>query len=171
MKITLYRIEDKDLGENVTFSPKIPTSAIMNVEDEVTPRVCACLTPYGCILAAEYYGIMPDKMKVWLYSTTIDTEEYDVYQPTIDQLPDVDITGEFWIQKTVAFKRVTDNCFYIEKQMPIDNGYYYRAAFHSSSDNAIITRKASTPVCADSYINFSFITPDPFGNSGGFNET
>ena len=113
----LYRIEKHDLGKEVTFCPRVPSNIVLHMEDNKTKRVCAASTPIGALWSSQMdmelhtfieYGKLSRKSKVpiWLYYTDIDNEF--VYQPTVDEVSDVGLTGEFWIMKETKFIRAND---------------------------------------------------------------
>ena len=86
-KLKLYHLSDKQLNEPLI--PRIPKS---DYEDQETPRVCFSKSIQGSLI-----GINEDKditgKTFYVYSLTTD----DYYEPTENEVADVDITDEVWI--------------------------------------------------------------------------
>ena len=91
-KLTLYHLsKDKNLGELI---PRIPKS---EYEEQETPRVCFSNSVQGALI-----GINEDKDITGeeFYVYTIETDNY--YQPTEDEVADVNITDEVWILEPIT---------------------------------------------------------------------
>jgi hypothetical protein len=98
----LYHISHQYLGENPTFSPKIPDHP-MPGENETIPRICTAPTISGCYLAilSDFYLLAKEGQ---------DIPEYFVYATETDKavfagenVPDSNITGEHWIKEPTQF--------------------------------------------------------------------
>lgn len=120
MKLSLYRIETVRRGDLNVLVPKVPDNT-MHYEDKETPRVCACPTIYGCLLATELAYLVKDPLDMYLYKAEIDTDITRVRQPTYDEVPDAWVTGEFWILDPVVFK--LQGRYIITPQMKVADGY------------------------------------------------
>ena len=79
--------------------PRIPDNFLTKngYEDNKTKRVCFCTNIGKCLTALsmnctgkEFYVYQPNK-----------SENYKVIKPTIEQVPDINITGERWICEPV----------------------------------------------------------------------
>lgn len=87
----VYRVYSEFLGYEIIASPKIPKNymTLKGYEDNHTKRVCLCKTVDDCLTA-----LSNDLEDTVFYVYTADIE--NVYYPTIDELPDVELTGELW---------------------------------------------------------------------------
>ena len=81
------------------FEPKIPDTTL-DREDKVTPRICTAPTLLDALQAMTHPAMVIRKLKeigippiIHAYYLTSDK----ICIPTVEQLPDVDITGERWI--------------------------------------------------------------------------
>lgn len=82
--------------------PRIPDNYMTRhgYEDSKTPRVCFAPSINSCLMALsqkctgmEFYVYIPDG-------------NYDIYHPSVSQVPDVNITGEVWIKSKVRVKKI-----------------------------------------------------------------
>lgn len=85
----LYHLSSTKLPDNYKMTPRIPKSEF---EEQDTPRICFAPTIQGCLI-----GACEDKdlTNQYFYVYSIDTNNY--YQPTQDEVQDVEATGEVWI--------------------------------------------------------------------------
>lgn len=86
--------------------PRIPMSAGYN-EDKTIPRVCLAPRVEQCITAIGF-NIGPNRYKP-IVILEFDLEDWEVYCPTVEQLPDVEDTGEVWslchIKPTAVYEK------------------------------------------------------------------
>lgn len=98
----IYFISIRSDFDGKTLSPRVPDNYFTKngYEDNTTKRICFCPTIDQCLTALsknctgmEAYVYQPD-----------DISKYDLYRPTINEVPDVKITGEVWITEPVKVK-------------------------------------------------------------------
>ena len=80
--------------------PRVPYNR-MDDEDDTVERVCVSLSINGCLCGI---GCSLDKHTVYIHSCKVN-KKY-LRQPTVDEVPDVMITGELWYTKEVRLKLV-----------------------------------------------------------------
>ena len=104
----LYHVSEKYLGKEVMLSPRIPNNQMTKLfgEDSVTPRICFCESIGRCLTA------LGDNIKgkvLYVYETDIG-EEFEGYikRPSLDEVPDVDTSGEIWLLKPARLKLSQD---------------------------------------------------------------
>lgn len=94
----LYFLSTINMNDD-RLTPRIPSNYFTknNYEENKTPRVCFAKTIDGCLMGLsknltdkEFYVHVPDP-----------DGYYNVYNPTIKEVPDCKITGEVWIKKPV----------------------------------------------------------------------
>lgn len=97
----LYFLSTINMNDD-RLTPRIPLNYFTknNYEENKTPRVCFAKTIDGCLMGLsknltdkEFYVHVPDP-----------DGYYNVYNPTIKEVPDCKITGEVWIKKPVDLK-------------------------------------------------------------------
>lgn len=97
----LYFLSTINMNDD-RLTPRIPSNYFTknNYEENKTPRVCFAKTIDGCLMGLsknltdkEFYVHVPDP-----------DGYYNVYNPTIKEVPDCKITGEVWIKKPVDLK-------------------------------------------------------------------
>ena len=97
----LYFLSTINMNDD-KLTPRIPSNYFTknNYEENKTPRVCFAKTIDGCLMGLsknltdkEFYVHVPDP-----------DGYYNVYNPTIKEVPDCKITGEVWIKKPVDLK-------------------------------------------------------------------
>ncbi len=105
-KPTLYFISQNESMDEVLLNPRIPDNYMTKngYEDNKTPRVCFCPSIGDCLTALS----MDCKGKTFYVHIADPDGNYDVYKPTKDQVPDVNITHELWIKTPVTLKYVGD---------------------------------------------------------------
>ena len=157
MKLTLYRIEEEYKGMHMNMHPRVPSTTANGCEDEVTDRICACTSVYGCILSKEVYVELAEDLPLYVYEVCIDTEEYDVYQPSYEDVFDAFITGEYWIKKPVTFRFKGE--YVLSPYLDIGSDDYIRFKFTSPGETDVLkdcdTAVYGSPFC------FSFIATKP----------
>lgn len=94
----LYWVTQKQIGDNileVNLTPQIPKT-VSDGEDKVTPRICMSSSVIGAInsISNNIYGNI-------VYVYTADVKVQDIIQPSIEQVPDVFMTGEMWVIKPI----------------------------------------------------------------------
>ncbi len=121
-KLRVYHITfNNDLGAEVILEPRVP-KCIAEDEDKVTPRICVAPTILGCFRA---HGIPLSKVlepKYTCYYADIDVG--DLYAPSIEEVPDVCITGELWVMKPHLFKILTHYEMKYVKGYPEDKPFF-----------------------------------------------
>lgn len=101
--------------------PRIPNTAGI-YEDKTTPRICVAPTIEGCLtgikllgrlrrcLAANEDAMSYETLGLEVYPIIIlefDVPESILYKPLKHQVPDVDITNEYWITQPIKANRVS----------------------------------------------------------------
>lgn len=90
---TFYFVSEKPIK---SLTPRIPHNFLTEngYEDGETPRICVSTSIDKCLTALSYS--LEGK---YFYVYTIQTDNW--IKPTIDQVPDVNITDEHWVLKTI----------------------------------------------------------------------
>lgn len=93
---SLYFLSETNMDQKV-LQPRIPDNFLTKngYEDNTTPRVCFSTSIDKCLTAMSMR--LTDKEFYVHYPA----EEHDVYSPSIEEVPDVKITGEKWIKEPV----------------------------------------------------------------------
>ena len=162
--IHLYHVSYKDLGYNPTINPYIPHYKAID-EDGSIHRICCCASIPGCIEAME---IIPDKvakakrenkdgLDLYIYEAYVSPEL--IYQPTIDEVPDVWQTGEFWVMKPITFYRAKH--YKVYKSFNIPNTAYSRYCFTEVNEECIIPDRVVAPIIYGDIDSFSMLLMDP----------
>ena len=88
----LYRLSQNNLDGKV-LKPSIPDNYFTrnNYEDNTTPRVCFAPSIDKCLMALSQKC---DGMKLYVY---IPENTYNIYKPSVNEVPDSKITDEVWI--------------------------------------------------------------------------
>ena len=147
----LYRVELTDMGDSITFNPRVPENP-MKGEDVETERICAAPTIIGCI----HSGILPifithydmsylenGEHPMWIYEAEVPCE--NLYQPTENEVPDSFLTGEMWILSPCKFTKVDK--YYLGKMQNNDPRdctymYYMRREGHEKPGDGEYTRNS-----------------------------
>jgi adenylate kinase family enzyme len=99
----LYCISQEDL-DGQTLEPRVPDNFFTKngYEDGETPRVCFTPSVDKCLMAIsqkcegiEFYVFSPEEVS-----------DENIYKPTIEEVPDSEITDETWITCPVKLKKV-----------------------------------------------------------------
>ena len=99
----LYCISQEDL-DGQTLEPRVPDNFFTQngYEDGKTPRVCFTPSVDKCLMAIsqkcegiEFYVFSPEEVP-----------EENIYKPTVEEVPDAEITDETWITCPVKVKKV-----------------------------------------------------------------
>lgn len=92
----LYFISDKDIKELI---PRVPNNFFTKngYEDSTTKRICFCTDVGKCLMALSQ-NVLGKEFNVY---SPDGISKYKVFKPTLDQVPDSDITGELWIKENV----------------------------------------------------------------------
>ena len=95
----LYHLSKENL-DGKTLSPRVPSNFLVQngYEDGETKRVCFAKSIDGSLR-----GMSQNLKGVKLY-VHIPDKNYDVYNPTIKEVPDCKVTGEVWIKEPVKLK-------------------------------------------------------------------
>ena len=82
--------------------PRIPDNYMTRhgYEDSKTPRVCFAPSINSCLMALSQKCT---GMELYVY---IPDGNYEIYHPSVNQVPDVNITGEVWIKSKVRVKKI-----------------------------------------------------------------
>lgn len=110
----LYQVVTIDLSRNQNYyfvsessdiksmGPRIPDNYMTRhgYEDSKTPRVCFAPSINSCLMALSQKCT---GMELYVY---IPDGNYEIYHPSVSQVPDVNITGEVWIKSKVRVKKI-----------------------------------------------------------------
>ena len=110
----LYQVVTIDLSRNQNYYfvsessdiksmvPRIPDNYMTRhgYEDSKTPRVCFAPSINSCLMALSQKCT---GMELYVY---IPDGNYEIYHPSVSQVPDVNITGEVWIKSKVRVKKI-----------------------------------------------------------------
>lgn len=155
--LTLDPMRESSPMKTIRLNPKVPDS-ICGGEDPVTPRICCAMSIRDCLVSLEAaYGIV-DKENVLYNVYEADVPVESIYQPSVDEVPDVWFTNELWIVESQQFNLV--GTFRFRKQMRIDNSAYSRYSFHRVGVPEVIDRIFASNVYGDDPMSFSFIEGD-----------
>ena len=106
--LKLFHVSERYLGHEVLFEPRVPKNQMTKLfgEDSVTPRICFCESIGRCLTA------LGDNIKgkvLHVYEIDIDEEfERHIKRPSLDEVPDVDTSGEIWLLKPCRLKLSQD---------------------------------------------------------------
>lgn len=91
-----YFVSEKDL-DGVTLIPRVPDNRLIRqgYEDGKTKRVCASINVSGALA-----GLSKPLEGKTLYVHTFTSDKYR--KPTEDEVPDVNISNEYWILEPVT---------------------------------------------------------------------
>lgn len=99
----LFFISEDDLDGEI-LEPRVPDNFFTKngYEDGETPRVCFTPSVDKCLMAIsqkcagiEFYVFSPEEVS-----------EENIYKPTVEEVPDSEITDEIWITCPVKIKKV-----------------------------------------------------------------
>ena len=97
----LYFISTENIKDNLLF-PRIPDNFFTKngYEDNIHKRVCFCKTVDKCLMALSKNceGLVFNVYEV------DNVNDYQVYKPSINEVPDCELTGELWILTPVKIK-------------------------------------------------------------------
>ena len=99
----LYFISEKDIKDNILY-PRIPDNYFTqhNYEDNKHERICFCKTIDKCLMA-----LSKNCTNIVFNVYEVDNiNNYQVYEPNINEVPDCEITKELWILTPVKIKLV-----------------------------------------------------------------
>ena len=121
-----YYFISKQNHDGKTLEPLIPKNR-MRDEDNKIKRICVSSSIAGCLTAIH---ILKEGNYVYIHSCESDS----VIQPTIKQVPDVQLTGELWIIEPVKMTLISKikitkkTCFYpnIRNEIGVINYEYKR---------------------------------------------
>ena len=159
-KMHVYHISLDDLGNKVTFKPRIPEGMIG--ENNHIPRICVCPTIMGCIRAIAP-SQLTDKINkgmishLYLYDAFVDVA--NLYQPNTDDVPDIYITGELWVMKETRFTLLKK--MRICKHLDLPFCCYSRYAIYPEDENITNTRINDQVIYGQEF-NFSYIDFNQF---------
>ncbi len=167
-KIHLYHISRTDLGPEVFLTPDVPANTGFG-EDEHTPRVCACLNVPGCLQSGEFFFdddmILGGRPKtLYVYEAWADPE--DVWQPSVEQVPDAWFTGELWVTRAIRWTKVDKGVlrkhlsYTVSCKEPRADVVYSRFAFTFDGYDEVVNRAGASPVYGDADA-FSVLAFDP----------
>lgn len=150
----VWHISETFLGDEVLLEPRSPRYP-MSGENEAIPRICVCMSIYGCILAISPNILhLVDKTDFYLYYSYIDPSK--IYQPCDDEVPDSWVTGELWITEPHTF--YLKDKYIINKHADILGTPYSRYEYRASCiEDSIMDRIYAEPVygCATKFSTIS----------------
>lgn len=123
----LYFISDKFIND--TIMPRVPSNYFTQngFEDSIHERVCFCKTIDKCLMA-----LSKNCKDMVFYVYEVDNvDNYQVYQPNTEEVPDSMITEELWILTPVKVK-------YIGKIRCIDSVLNDGYLFHYGVESATL---------------------------------
>lgn len=126
-KMRVYHLTKLNLGKALKLKPNIPECAVKAFEDISTPRICAATSIIGCLRALELPGSdlgSDHDIGTDIYCYVADVDVNLLYQPTIQEVKDVFITGEVWIKQPHEFKLL--RIFKLKKLEEVENSLYSR---------------------------------------------
>lgn len=90
---TLYCVSLEKL-KNLHLIPRVPNNFMTKnmFEDYTTPRVCFSTSISGCLSGL---SMNLDNKELYVYKLN-NVDSYDIYFPTVKEVPDVKITDEVW---------------------------------------------------------------------------
>ena len=172
IELKVYHISRTDLGDAVRMVPRIPDFCDEHEENTTIKRICVAPTIIGCIRALElpesmclsWHGAHGDEnffafnrdgkpFPLYLYSATIPTAF--LYSPTVEQVPDVWITGGLWVLSPCNFKKEAN--LTIRKHMDLPNCAYSRYVITKEGDDEVADRISAPVIYGNDMYNFSFI--------------
>lgn len=176
-KVTLYRVQEVDIGSEVKFEPWIPDGA--DGEDHTVKRIPVCASILNCLRAMEVLsklsGRNPDKfkaltekhtpVKLWVYTCEVDIT--DIIICNNDQVPDAFNSTEMWLTKPTVFTRA--GCIWMRRLIDVSESCYskYGVIFSPNADSdkmdidwsLVPDRYTSWPVYGEwdafAYVNFN----------------
>lgn len=114
----LFRIEKNFIGDEFYYEPRVPRYPLRR-EDKHTKRICCSASLYDAFLGSQYNlelsVFITSGMPLFFYYADVD-EKY-IHKPTIDELPDADITNEYWILAPTTFKCVNSEPMLFTKEV------------------------------------------------------
>lgn len=114
----LYRIEKNFMGDTFYYVPRVPGYPVRG-EDKHTERICASPSIYEAFLGSQYYleldAFITSGMPLFFYYADVD--EKHIHKPTIDELPDVNMTNECWILTPTTFKCINSEPMLFTKEL------------------------------------------------------
>ncbi len=99
----LYYLSEKKL-DNELIMPKIPNNFFTKngYEDSKTKRVCFCKSIAKCLMALSKNC---ENTLFYVYAVQ-NILDYEIFEPSISEVPDCKITGEIWIKTPVKVKYI-----------------------------------------------------------------
>lgn len=103
--IMLFHISPIKLTDTVLV-PRIPSSIdTSHNENSDRKRICFGRSINGCLSAVSYGGNTLENMtRVWYVYSPTDIDTRFLYQPSLKEVPDVDVTREIWYTKKCHLK-------------------------------------------------------------------
>lgn len=105
MEKVYYHASMEYLGETKVFTPRVPPKKMLD-EDNITPRICVCESPNGCIEAIQIasYARTANNWYAPIYIYVAIVDDKFIIHPTENMVPDVKRSGEIWITTPIEFK-------------------------------------------------------------------
>lgn len=159
----LYHVSAKNLGTGVTLFPRIPEN-VASGEDKTTPRICCCTNILDCLRAMVEFPYhyndngQPELLeKLYVYTAHVPISK--ITEPTIHQVPDRCMTGEYWVTEPQNFDRFW--IYTITRQAHIDGTPYSRFILHDYNwDDEIVADRRIAQVVYGDEVSFSILTFD-----------
>ena len=151
-------IADRTIEKEITLTPRIPDSASL-MEDHRTPRVCCAMSMVDCLSSLEVsWRIAGNECQYFnVYEADVPIEI--LYQPTIEEVPDVWYTNELWILNTQTFKLV--GTYRLRRMIILNGSPYARFSFTRQGEDEVVDRLFDANVYgspeAFTYIEADFI--------------
>lgn len=97
----LYFISEKEITDSILY-PRIPNNYFTKngYEDNIHKRVCFCKTIEKCLMALSRNCT---DCVFYVYKVD-DVNDYSIYQPSVLEVPDCELTEELWILEDVKLK-------------------------------------------------------------------
>jgi hypothetical protein len=108
-----YHVSEKDLGDTVILTAKVPKTAPADLEDVTTARVCFAPSISQCLYAIHSYktNLISEVIKTYLHTTpqscinpTVYFTDAELVKP--DDASDYSITEEHWSLTDIAVRRL-----------------------------------------------------------------
>ena len=96
-----FHLSPEKLRDKILY-PRIPNNYFTKngYEDSITPRVCLAPSIKNALMA------LGRKHKDDILHVYIPIKKYKIYHPSLDEVPDVKITGEVWAKEPIMLKYI-----------------------------------------------------------------
>ncbi len=132
--IKLFHICYTDMGTKTILMPSVPESTAEG-EDEETPRIPTCLNILSCLTSMEisfnYATYAHKTIPLWIYSADVPIDI--VYQPTVNEVPDVWKTGELWVIEPIEWQLESKAYFRWQSDFIVEDNSSHKAVYSTYS--------------------------------------